>query len=110
MHTDIYSRPDVPNGKGRGGPDRSRKIKVHLTLKDLEKSRQSLYVAFQYFLSGKEAKNSGHASASAFLTSKFIAEEVRRKKAGSSWKRISGRADSFLRPFLPETWTFCVCP
>lgn len=41
--------------------NRSRKIKVHVTLKDLGKSRQSLYVAFQYFLSGKEAKNTKHS-------------------------------------------------
>jgi len=56
---------------------RSCKIKVHVTLKDLEKSRQTLYVAFQYFLSGKEAKNSGHASASAFLMSKFTVAAAR---------------------------------
>lgn len=41
--------------------NRSRKIKVHVTLKDLGKSRQSLYVAFQFFLSGKEAKNTKHS-------------------------------------------------
>ena len=67
-------------GGGRWGKrDRSYKIKVHVTLKDLEKSRQSLYVAFQYFLSGKEAKNSGHASASAFLMPKFTIAAERGK-------------------------------
>lgn len=36
-------------------------IKVHVTLKDLGKSRQSLHVAFQYFLSDKEAKNTRYS-------------------------------------------------
>lgn len=100
--TDIAIGCDV-NRKRRGERNRSRKIKVHVTLKDLGKSRQSLYVAFQYFLSSEEAKNSEHASASAFSTSKFT---LARRGAGSSWKRISGRADS-PSTFLAKTWTFC---
>lgn len=85
------------NGEGWGKRGRSCKIKVHVTLKDLGKSRQSFYVAFQYFLSGKEAKNSGHASASAFLTSKFtVAAGAGQVHLGNAFPA----GPTALRPFL----------
>lgn len=94
--TDVITGCNVSR-KRRGKRNRSRKIKVDVTLKDLGKSRQSLYVAFQYFLSGKEAKNSEHASASAFSTFKF---NIGAKRGQVHLGNAFPVKPTALRPFL----------
>lgn len=96
MCTDIVTGSNVSR-KRKGKRNRFCKIKVHVTLKHLGKSRQSLYVAFQYFLSGKEAKNSEHASASAFSTFKFNIDAKRGQVHRGNAFPVK---PTTLRPFL----------
>lgn len=91
------------NRKLRDERNRSRKIKVHVTLKDLGKSHVKVCTShFNTFYPARKRKI--HATASTF--SRCSSLTLPRRGAGSSWKRISGRADS-SSTFLAKTWTFC---